>query len=567
MKIVEWLRWPFSRQPLPAGTERSEEASPTGLLLYEDAKNDLPGTVFSLLLVAAAGLALWAVLPSFAGGEISSWDGPGHVVRLLIFEKSLTPRSLGIFGLYEGWYLGTPGFLFYPPGFFAVVSLLRGLSAGALSITLATKIVLAFLYVLFPLLIAWLARRLGLSRRAAALAALLSLCFHAHWNQGLTGIYEVGLYTEVLALVGFILVWGLLHGIVWGRPSRGPQGAPAGSAPPSDKGWFSRDVLLGGLALAGVFVTNIVVSSYVPFLLLLYFVCALLWRRSALKGYFALLGIAVLMSFFWIYPFLRSLPYRGPATQWRVRSFTEVMSDLFLKHELFPWTVTLGAVLGLAALLALLVERRRLSVPLFLPLFLVGLTLVVSSGTFRDAVVPLLDRIPLLAIPSRVVDQAYTVRSQQLLWVALPLFGAAGLSWLLDRLRSARPFLTVLPYVLLLGVLVVVLLFRTGDIRERYVHTFENHPVYAARYDEAQKAAEYLRPLVEPTSVVLVYVGKNGGWLPAIDSVIGLGTGARMVGGHQLEAVHGSFISVIDHPEKLHDEQFLRLLSVDYLVM
>src|SRR5680860_839091 len=161
------------------------------------------------------------------------------------------------------------------------------------------------------------------------------------------------------------------------------------------------------------------------------------------------------------------------------------------------------------------------------PRRLVGLTLVVSSGTFRDAVVPLLDRIPLLAIPSRVVDQAYTVRSQQLLWVALPLFGAAGLSWLLDRLRSARPFLTVLPYVLLLGVLVVVLLFRTGDIRERYVHTFENHPVYAARYDEAQKAAEYLRPLVEPTSVVLVYVGKNGGWLPAIDSVIGLGTGAR----------------------------------------
>ncbi|GAB4255448.1 MAG: hypothetical protein Kow00129_16270 [Thermoleophilia bacterium] len=530
---------------------------------------DLGLPVFALLLALTGALAFWAVFPVLTQpGPVASWDGPGHLARAVHFEQSLDFERLGIFGLFQGWYLGVPLFHFYPPGFFATVSLLRGLTLGFLSLATATKLLLVLSYVAFPLLIAWLGRRLGLPRSASVLGALLSLSFHGYWNLGLLGGFEVGLYSELFTLPLFVLLWGFTHSCVFG-----PLPEAVGDTRFARRhSLITREVALGALALAAVFTGNIVISSFVPVLFLLYGALALIWRPRAVFRLATLAAGGTLVAWFWVYPFLKSLPFRGDSTQWSTNTLPGVLVDLFWHHSLFPWPVTLGTALALALIGQRLLGSRPVIAGHLVAVLLAAIVIIISSATFRDFLLPILEPVPYTGIVARVVEQAYTVRSQQFLWTALPLVAGAGLTWPVQAVRRHLPErdgrqIAALALALLIVIGVGAFFARATEIRKNSVVTVQTDPVLAPRDDEVQKIAEELAPLVGPESVVLTHVGEFDAWYPGIDSVLHLKTQARMVGGDQLEAVHADITNVTVTPSALHDLEKLSLLSVDYIVL
>ncbi len=142
---------------------------------FEPEAGRAPAIVAAAGTLLALGLALWLLAGLWGPNPPSGDDTMAHLVRAGFTIKALLPH----FKL-DGWQpqfgTGYQQFLFYGPGFTWLVALLRWLSFGALSVPGAFKAASALAYLALPPSVAYLAASFGLGRRAAGIAAILSLC-------------------------------------------------------------------------------------------------------------------------------------------------------------------------------------------------------------------------------------------------------------------------------------------------------------------------------------------------------------------------------------------------------
>lgn len=159
-------------------------------------------------LVVAVVLGLWLSAPAWGGRPPGGEDTMAHLSRARFAIDNLITH-----GRVDGWdptfILGYQEFLFIGPGFTWAVFAVRTLSLGLLSTTGAFKVVVLGSFVLLPLAVAFFARSLGLSRRSAALAAILTLAVNSPFGGvGLQGLFNVGLVTHQFGAFFFFLALG-----------------------------------------------------------------------------------------------------------------------------------------------------------------------------------------------------------------------------------------------------------------------------------------------------------------------------------------------------------------------
>ncbi len=159
-------------------------------------------------VVAAVCVALWLTAGAWGGRPLPGADTMAHMVR-----AEFAIRELFSSGRTDGWHpgfiTGYQEFLFIGPGFTMAVALVHWLSIGLVSIPGAFKVVVIASFAALPLSVAFLARSVGLGRRASAAAAILSLTVNSPFGGvGLGGTFEVGLMTHLFAAPFFFFALG-----------------------------------------------------------------------------------------------------------------------------------------------------------------------------------------------------------------------------------------------------------------------------------------------------------------------------------------------------------------------
>ncbi|MGH9279841.1 MAG: hypothetical protein ACRD12_17295 [Acidimicrobiales bacterium] len=159
-------------------------------------------------LVVALLLGLWLTAGAWGGRPPSGEDTMPHLIRANFALHNLLPR-----GRIDGWdpsfILGYQEFLFIGPGLTWAVGAVRLLSLGILSTTGAFKIVFVGSFVVLPLAVAFFALSFGLSRRAAAIAAILTFAVNNPFGGvGLQGLFNVGLAVHQFGAIFFFLTLG-----------------------------------------------------------------------------------------------------------------------------------------------------------------------------------------------------------------------------------------------------------------------------------------------------------------------------------------------------------------------
>ncbi len=171
------------------------------------------GPLDDRLVMAGGGLlavavALWMTAGAWGPRPISGEDSLPHLVR-----AEFAVRTLFASGRLDGWHpgfiTGYQEFLFIGPGFTLAVALVHWLSLGVVSVAGAFKAVVIASFAAVPLSVAFLARSAGLGRRAAGVAAVLSLAVNNPFGGvGLQGLFNVGLVSHQFAAPFFFLGFG-----------------------------------------------------------------------------------------------------------------------------------------------------------------------------------------------------------------------------------------------------------------------------------------------------------------------------------------------------------------------
>jgi hypothetical protein len=173
-------------------------------------------------VLACTALAIRLVWPAFEPGRIVNLDAPRHLLRTHVMAGQFLPSG-HVDGWSPWWYLGAQLFLFQSYGYFLLMAgafHLIGLLGGAVPLETVFKVFYVLTIVALPAATAWMARRLGASHRAAALAALASLSFSSHYGYGIRGVFHVGLLLQGAGVLVFAIVWPLLLGAIIERRRR-----------------------------------------------------------------------------------------------------------------------------------------------------------------------------------------------------------------------------------------------------------------------------------------------------------------------------------------------------------
>lgn len=169
--------------------------------------------------IVAVLLGLWLTSGAWGSGPPAGDDVTAYVIRSDFAIHHLIPR-LRVDGWSPDFMLGYQSFLFLGPGSTWVVALTRGLTFGLLSTVGAVKVVSIISFVATPLTVAFLARSLRLTLRAAGLAAILSLAVNNPFGGGLQAIYNIGLIAQQVAVpIFFLALGGMLRVLRDPRPA------------------------------------------------------------------------------------------------------------------------------------------------------------------------------------------------------------------------------------------------------------------------------------------------------------------------------------------------------------
>jgi len=300
---------------------------------FEPEAGRAPAIIAAAGTLLALGLALWLLAGLWGPNPPSGDDTMAHLVRADFTIKALLPH----FKL-DGWQpqfgTGYQQFLFYGPGFSWLVALLHALSFGALSIPGAFKVASALSYLALPPSVAYLAASFGLGRRAAGIAAILSLCVASPFGGvGLPGTFEVGLIPAQLGGAFFCLALGAILRVA-AAPTR-------------------RRMVAAGVALAAVFITH-AISAMILAVFLVVIVPALLLTdrptRARLRGLAGGVALAGGLAAFWLVPSFAHRDLRGILTSWVNPLLPQRLGEIFggrtLFHKGVIWVLAAGLVFG-----------------------------------------------------------------------------------------------------------------------------------------------------------------------------------------------------------------------------
>ncbi len=469
-----------------------------------------------IAVLVASIIALFFTLDSFGPGHVASWDGPAHIVRAEHFHRSLSIEMLGTGGWYHGWYMGVAPFIFYPPGMFMVLSLMKAITLGVFSMDILLRTLMALTIAVFPIVIYWLSQKLGLPEDVSVFSAVISIGFSAIWGIGLAGTYAIGLYTNVFSLISLMLFWGFLHQAF----SKGGK----------------RTVVISGLLLGFVIITNLVSAVFALILMSMYLLAS--WpttKNLRFKEFAAILSLGILLSLFWTLPFINSRDLFGAETGFNPFTMPDLARKLATGDIIYHPFVALLTIAGIIAASRHLHKKRELHYAILLALLAV--TIAVSSSLPTELTLEWQHSgNAVLEMISRIFRAVLRTRALSFLWIIVPIIAAIGAGHLISRLgKDNRQNLGIL-------FVSVVLLFscaHLGDISKQNVKTTGNDE-YNDRYMEWQNAFTWLKfNAYDDSAVVLVDINWDNiepiGTV-SFDSLVNLESGLRTLKGNQIEA-------------------------------
>ncbi|HEY2429111.1 MAG TPA: hypothetical protein VGI06_09290, partial [Acidimicrobiales bacterium] len=280
-------------------------------------------------LVAAVAV-LWATRHEWGARAASGDDVMGHMVRTRWGIEHLL-----LHGHLDGWMptfaVGYQEFLFYGPGFTWLAAIVRLLTLGRLSDAGAVKVLAIGSVALFPAAVAYLARSLGLTRRAAGVAAMLSLLVDNPIGLGITSTFGTGqVPDQVGEVLGCVAIGALLRVVQHGR---------------------RRDVAVAAVAAAATLVTHsITVLVAVPIVVI---TVPVLWvterpRLAPVRSFAVALVLAAGLAAFWLVPFAVHEPLHGPATTYTTPALAGRLAAIMRGTFLFRRHVAALVLVGMA---------------------------------------------------------------------------------------------------------------------------------------------------------------------------------------------------------------------------
>lgn len=283
-------------------------------------------------IAIAVVFAIWFTIPAWGGRAIGGED-----VMFYLIRSRFGISELYAHGRLDGWspafYLGHQQFLIRGPDIVPFVATVRLLTLGQLSVSGAVKVIGLAAFVAFPAVVAFLARSYGLGRRAAGIAALLSLLVSNIFGLGLQGLFIVGLLAHQVGALWWGLALGsLLRVIVDARV---------------------RWILIGGASCALLAMTH-QISFGIMLMALAVSVATLPLTDAITRRALQRLAVAGLLGFglaaFWAIPRIAHRDLVGSAATWATPPFGDRVAEIFRGDILFrpnvAWILIAGFVYG-----------------------------------------------------------------------------------------------------------------------------------------------------------------------------------------------------------------------------
>ncbi|HYB98144.1 MAG TPA: hypothetical protein VEC57_03320 [Candidatus Limnocylindrales bacterium] len=176
-------------------------------------------TRFRLGLLLCLAVVVFLVWPVTNDGMIVNADAPRHLLRVKVMAEQFLPSG-HVDGWSPYWYLGAQLFLFQSYGYFLVIGLAALLLDGVLDLLTVFKVFYALPVVALPLVVAHVARRLGVSRDGAVVAAMASLVLGTMLGFGMPGLFVTGLLPHSVGVLLFALAWPVLLDALDGVPGQ-----------------------------------------------------------------------------------------------------------------------------------------------------------------------------------------------------------------------------------------------------------------------------------------------------------------------------------------------------------
>ncbi len=495
-------------------------------------------------------IALSQTYNSFKPGYIASWDHLNHLTRAEHFYNSLNTNALGIFSWYPHLYFGTATFMFYMPGFYIVLSILKLLTVNLISMHLLLKILLAFTYAIFPITLYWLCRQLELTKKISLIASILSLTFSGIWGIGLSGLYGIGLYTNTFSLIPYMIFSGMLYRTL------------------KEKG----NPILVGLILGFIFITNLVTAVYSIITLMTYsLILKIVNKRLNLMHIAKIIIIALLTSLFWLYPFIISLKLSGSEAAFSSFTLADLAKNLFLGKIIYPKLIAIFLIIGLIfSFIEMYKKKAGSNIYIIISLFII--TFIFSSDILTKTVIIWENSENFfLHLISRTVLYLLKTRILIFFWIIIPIISAIGIisfSEIIEKKFLIGIFkkLTVIIFITLL----VFSFLEMIKIEKREVRTTLD-PEYRDAFGIWQKAIFWLKENAHKNSIITNDVAWEKFEYPgtySIDVLMAREIGTIASNGNHIQAnrVNNWYINNININDTERNIKELHKFNIDYII-
>lgn len=254
----------------------------------EKFKNWIKENQLDLLIWVFSALALgWLLSPLLVNRVTPGWDTTPH---FYLFNKMVEYLKVGRISGYDSlWFGGFPAFKFYGPLPYILMSFPHFLTAGKIGLPLAFNL---FLFVLPFLFLAslWYTARVWFDKTGGYIAMIFGTIFlcavqdKAYMGVGIDSITSIGLFTSFFAICLMMFFLGVIE-----KHRKNPK---------------ISYLVCGSLILTMLILTH---AMTLLFTLLLLGIFTLLNWKKFWKSALVMGVIALILSSFWLFPFLKDL--------------------------------------------------------------------------------------------------------------------------------------------------------------------------------------------------------------------------------------------------------------------
>lgn len=432
---------------------------------------------FDLLIWGFSVFALgWLLSPLLTNRVIPGWDTTPH---FYLFTKMVDYLKMGQIGGYDSlWFGGFPVFKLYGPFPYILMSIPHFFTAGKIGLALSFNLFLFALPFLFLASI-WYTARVWFDKIGGYIAMIFGTFFlcavqdKAYMGVGIDSIVSVGLFTSFFAICLMIFFLGIIE-----RQRRNPK---------------TSNIIWGTLLLTMLITTHAMTLLFT--LLLLAIFTFLNWKK-VWKSAFLMGILALVLSSFWLIPFLRDLSFSSGQ---KLGLLGATNDPLFVLFDFPSYYGEHALSLALAAI----------PTALLLVSSLIGVYVTIKSKNDFWAVAFILT---LVILPRQYLVSYFDLPVHYYRYTAhifaLNIFLAtAGMIFIVKKLGNLKPVSQEVVKGLLAGVLIVSLMvsyidkFNLSDNPRNYTHKY-NFSEYSENAD-AEKVMEYLGGLQIKNRVVV----------------------------------------------------------------